>query len=173
MNQAGPPQNWMSFVIPIVIIGIVLAIRLPRMIKERPLKLEQLWIVPGIFVLIGALVFYSTPPKTAIAWAICGLALLAGAALGWQRGSLMKITVDPQTHSLSQKASPAAILFLLGLIVVRTGLREMVIFEGPSMHIDVNAITDALLALAVGLLSVTRLEMYLRARRMLEEARST
>ncbi|MEI9928702.1 MAG: CcdC protein domain-containing protein [Sphingomonas sp.] len=162
----------MSFVIPLVIIGVVLAIRLPRMVKERPLKLEQLWVVPGIFLLVAALVFYGTPPKTPIAWGISGVALLVGAVLGWQRGSLMRITVDPQTHSLSQKASPAAILFLLLLIVVRTGAREVAIFNGPAMHFDVNVVTDALLALALGLLSVTRLEMYLRARRMLEEARS-
>ena len=49
--------------------------------------------------------------------------LLIGAAVGWQRGKMMHIHVDPETHALNQKASPAAMFFLIALIVVRSGAR--------------------------------------------------
>jgi len=166
-----PPQNWMSFAIPLVIIVAVLALRIRSMSRERPLKLDQLWIVPGIYLLISVLVFWSTPPKTAMTWAACGVALAVGALLGWQRGSMMRITVDPETQTLLQKASPAAMLFILALILVRTGAREAAIFG--QLPFDLNAVTDVLLALALGLLAVQRIEMYLRAKRLLEEARAT
>lgn len=169
MNHAGPAQSWMSFVIPIVIIAVVMTLRMRSMSKERPLKLEQLWIVPGIYLVIAGLIYWSTPPKTPVVWAACAAALAVGAALGWQRGRLMHIHVDPETQTLRQKASLAAMAFLLVLIAVRTGAREAALFGG--LPLDVTAITDVLLALALGLLTVQRIEMYLRAKRLLEEAR--
>jgi hypothetical protein len=43
---------------------------------------------------------------------------------------------------------------------------------GPAWHIDVMAVTDVLIAFALGLLSVQRIEMYLRAKRLLDAARA-
>jgi hypothetical protein len=40
------------------------------------------------------------------------------------------------------------------------------------MHIDAALITDCLVALALGLLSAQRLEMYLRGTRLLADARA-
>ena len=95
------------------------------------------------------------------------MGLLIGAAVGWQRGKMMHIHVDPETHALNQKASPAAMFFLIALIVVRTGARSVLEQTGgvsPAM------LTDPLIAFALGMFTLTRLEMYLRARRLLEEA---
>jgi membrane protein CcdC involved in cytochrome C biogenesis len=93
---------------------------------------------------------------------------LIGAAVGWQRGKMMHIHVDPKTHALNQKASPAAMFFLIALIIVRMGARSVLGQEGgvsPAM------LTDPLIAFALGMFTLTRLEMYLRAKRLLEEAR--
>jgi hypothetical protein len=40
------------------------------------------------------------------------------------------------------------------------------------VHADPRAMTDVLLSFAVGLIGVARLEMFLRARRLLAEARA-
>ena len=157
--------------IPLVIIAVVLAIRMRSLTRERPLKLEQLWIVPGIYLIITALLFYGRPPS-AVGWIASAVALAIGAALGWQRGRLMHISVDPETHALKQKGSLMAMFFLLGLIAIRYGLREAALFHVGGINIDVNLVTEVLVALALGLLSVQRLEMYLRAKRLLEEARA-
>jgi len=164
------PQGWLRYAIPALIILIVLAFRLRGMNRERPLRIERLWIVPALYCLVAGLTFWNAPPA-GMAWAYCGAALLAGAALGWQRGRMMRISVDPETHEIRQKASPAAMLLILGLLVIRSGARNAEALGIPGVHIDVMVTTDVLIAFALGLLTVQRLEMFLRARRLLAEAR--
>jgi membrane protein CcdC involved in cytochrome C biogenesis len=166
--QAHPVQpSWTSYAITIGIIVIIMALRLRRMGKMRPLNLGSLWIVPAIYLLVAALMFVQLPPTGWVAIASAA-GLLIGAAVGWQRGKMMHIHVDPKTHALNQKASPAAMFFLIALIIVRMGARSVLGQEGgvsPAM------LTDPLIAFALGMFTLTRLEMYLRAKRLLEEAR--
>ena len=92
--------------------------------QMRPLKLETLWVVPVVYLAgCGAdvLVRFRRPAGSQSP----ALALLIGAAVGWQRGKMMQIHVDPETHALNQKASPAAMFFLIALIVVRSGARTL------------------------------------------------
>ena len=167
MQVQAAQQNWIGVVITIAVVAIVMAFRLRRVGQMRPLKLGSLWVVPAIYLVVAALMFWQLPPTgwVAIASAV-GLAM--GAAVGWQRGKMMHIHVDPETHALNQKASPAAMFFLIALIVVRSAARGVLGQEGgvsPAM------LTDPLIAFALGMFALTRLEMYLRARRLLEEAR--
>jgi hypothetical protein len=166
--QAHPVhQTWISYAITIAIIVIVLALRMRRMGKMRPLKLGSLWIVPAMYLVVAALMFVQLPPTgwVAIASAV-GLAI--GAAVGWQRGKMMHIHVDPETHALNQKASPAAMFFLIALIVIRAGARSVL---GQTGGVSPAMLTDPLIAFALGMFTLTRVEMYLRAKRLLEEAR--
>jgi membrane protein CcdC involved in cytochrome C biogenesis len=170
MNQASPQATLISTLITFAVIGVVLFFRLRSMSKERPLKLGQLWIVPGIFLFIAGFLFWSHPPKgMTLMW--CAAALAIGAVLGWQRGRMMHIAVDPETQTLRQKASLGSMLFLLGLIAVRTAAREAAAFNLGGLHVDTMAVTDVMLALAFGLISVQRIEMYIRAKRLLDQAR--
>ncbi|MEO6389047.1 MAG: hypothetical protein ABIT16_02720 [Croceibacterium sp.] len=168
MNHADATQNWMSLVIPVIVIAVVLGLRMRRMTRQRPLTLRSLWIVPGIYTLIAGLVFWSTPPGSAMVWGLSAAGLALGVLLGWQRGRMVHITVDPETGKLSQKASFAAMAFLLVLIAVRTGAREAAIFG--TLSLDMAAFTDVLIALALGLLIAQSVEMYWRAKRLLDHA---
>ena len=166
--QGQPPhQSWVTIATTVVIVGLVMALRMRKMGQMRPLKLETLWIVPAIYLAMTALMFWSLPPKGWVAIA-SGAALIIGAGLGWQRGKMMHIHVDPETHALNQKASPAAIFFLIALVVVRSGAKAVL---GETGAVSPAMLTDPLIAFALGMLSLTRLEMYLRAKRMLEEVR--
>jgi hypothetical protein len=78
----------------------------------------------------------------------------------------MRIHVDPATHELSQQSSAAGVIFLVVLIAVRYAARDL----GGTMHMNMALMTDTLAALALGMFGMQRLEMYLRARRMLGEA---
>lgn len=160
-------QNWISYAITIGIIVVVMALRMRGMSKMRPLKLETLWVVPVLYLGVAALMFWSLPPTGWVAIA-SGAALLIGAAVGWQRGKMMQIHVDPETHALNQKASPAAMFFLVGLIIVRSGARAVL---GNTGAVSPAMLTDPLIAFALGMFSLTRIEMYLRAKRLLGEAR--
>ena len=170
-GAAGEPNPLIRYLIMAVVLSIVLLIRFRRMNQSRPLKVERLWIVPALYLVITILAFATTPPDAA-GWALCAIAFVAGGALGWQRGRLMRIDVDPQSHEVTTVQSPAAFLFIVVLIAVRTGIRSaassgMIGF----LPMSPNSLTDILVAFALGLLSVQRVEMFLRARRLLEEAR--
>ena len=107
-----------------------------------------------------------------LGWLWAGLAFAAGGAIGWYRGTAMRISVDPETHALNQTSSPLAMLFILALIAVRFAIRAGAAYEAGIGKVDVALITDCLVAFALGLLSMTRLEMYLRGSRLLGEARA-
>ncbi len=168
--DAAHPQQWISYVITAVIVAFVLALRVRRMNSARPLKLERLWIFPALYLVLAGVMLVEFPPR-GVQWALCGLALVIGAALGWQRGRMMRIEVDPETHALNQRASPGAILFIVLIIAARAGARG-VIGEGGSLHLSTLALTDMLIVMALGLFTAQRLEMYLRARRLLDQARA-
>lgn len=171
-THAAQPNQWIGYVISTVIVVVVLAIRMRGMKRTRPLRLETLWVIPAIYAVFGAVMFVQFPPGR-LGWLFSGLALLIGAALGWQRGKMMRITVDAETHKLNQQTSPAAMLFIVVLIGVRFAARDLLAGSGAySLHLSTMLITDVLIALAVGLFATTRLEMYLRARRMLAAARA-
>jgi hypothetical protein len=79
----------------------------------------------------------------------------------------MQIHVDPETHALNQKGSPWAILFLMAIVLIKLAAQG----EGRAMGFDIMLVTDAALALALGMFTATRIEMFLRARRLLNEVR--
>ena len=161
-------QSWASYAVTIGIVVIVMALRMRNMGKMRPLKLGSLWVVPVLYLAVAAIMFAQLPPTGWVAIA-SGVGLLVGAAVGWQRGKMMHIHVDPETHALNQKASPAAMFFLLTLIIVRTGARSML---GQGSGVSPAMLTDPLIAFALGMFTLQRVEMYLRAKRLLGAARA-
>lgn len=117
---------------------------------------------------------FAADPPTPAGWLAGALALPLGGLAGWYRGRTMAITVDPDSHALSQRGSPAAMLFIIALIAVRAALNAAAESgRAAAWHVDATMLTETLVAFALGLLTMTRLEMWLRARRLLREARST
>ena len=162
--------NWIATLVPFVIIAVVFALRLRTMRRERPLKLTGLWIVPAIYLLIvGAMLFALPPPP--IGWGLIVVGLAIGLVAGWYRARLIHIERDAATGELKQRASPLAMLLLLALVVLKLGARQ-VFGETAAAQPGSSAmlLTDAFIGFALGLLSATRLELYLRAKRLLESA---
>ncbi|MBO9602645.1 MAG: DUF1453 family protein [Novosphingobium sp.] len=150
-----------------LIILVVLFFRMRGMSKVRPLKVETLWLVPVVFLGIAALSLWQLPPAPGdIPWLVVAFAL--GAALGWQRGRLMRIWTDGDGRLMAQ-GSPWALLFLVALIVIRTALRSGLEMERDAWAISPALINDGFIVFAVGLFGVMRVEMWLRARRLLRE----
>jgi len=160
------PGGWLQYAVLVFVAGI-LTLRAWRTTQLRPLKIDRLWIVPALYFVVVASLFISAPP-TPVGWAICVAVLLLGAAIGWQRGKTMQIHVDSETHAINQKGSMAAVLFLVALFAVRFAAQT----GGAAFYVKFAVLSHALAALALGLFAVTRLEMYLRATRLLQEARA-
>jgi hypothetical protein len=163
--QSPPPSNIYSIIIPILVIGVVLFFRVRRMSVKRPFKLGTLWIVPAIFLAISGMTLAQFPPH-GLDWAWLAAALLLGAALGWQRGRLLKIWVDPESGSLMTQGSGWALVFLVVLLVLRMALREGLVMEANAGAIDIGLINSAFVVFAFGLFGTQRGEMALRATRL-------
>ena len=163
-------QNWISIVVTVVIVGIVMLIRLRNVGRQRRLRIETLWVIPVLYGAVVAFVFQQFPPHGAV-WLYCFIALWVGVALGWKRGRMMRITVDPETHALSQASSPAAMLFIVAIVALRMASRSAADYISPG-RFGVMAATDILMALALGFIAAQRLEMFLRAKALLAEARA-
>jgi len=155
-----------AYAVTAVIVVALLAFRMRRLQKLRPLRLERLWVVPAIFLALSALILFAHPPEGAD-WGWLVLALLVGGGLGWVRGRLMHITVDPETRGLNIRSSPAALLFLVALYFLRFGARTYMATQNSGLHVDVGLVTDASILLATGVFGVSCLEMWLRGRRIL------
>jgi hypothetical protein len=157
----------MATLLPFVIIAVVLALRFRSMSKERPLKLQNLWIVPAVYLLIaGSMLLALPPPLTGWGLVIVGLAL--GLVIGWHRGKMIRIERDAETGELRQRASPLAMVLLAVIVVLKLGARQ-VFGETAATQPGSGAmlLTDAFLGFALGLLSATRAELYLRGRQLL------
>jgi hypothetical protein len=162
-----PGGNWLTALLPFVIIAVVVGLRLRSMSKERPLKVQTLWVIPVIYLLLVGWMLFALPP-TLLGWGLLALGLVIGVALGWHRGKLIRIDRNEETGELRQKASPLAMVLLLALIVLKLGARA-IFGDTAAGHPASGAmlLTDAFIGFALGLLSATRLELYLRAKRIL------
>ena len=137
--------------------------------QTRPLDMGRLWIGPLLYIGLGALVIAAQPPQgLEWLWLIAGAAI--GGMLGWWRGKTIEIIVHPGLGTLSARTSSAGAVFLIGLIALRYGLRYLLVGEAGALHLTVKVVTSLLLAFALGLMVMQRVEMTLRANRLLTEA---
>jgi hypothetical protein len=154
----------MQLYLPLVVVGGVFALRWRRMIQPRRLRVATLWIGPVMTLVgIGALMTMRPAPTFGHDLGLGAVALVGG-AIGWTRAKLSKVEFDAASETLTLRGTPYGILFLLGLIAVRQGLR-IVSVEQPGWGIDLNRATDFLLFFAFGLVFGYATEVYLAARR--------
>ena len=60
----------------------------------------------------------------------------------------IRIAVDPQTHRMSTRTSAAGMLLILGLFVIRYGLRTLAPQTTGALHLSALELTDALMRAA-------------------------
>jgi len=172
-------QQALQLFLPVLIILPVLYLRMRKMTKAQPLKLGRLWIRPAIIMAAAALVVFLPQPHQpvrhflAMDWSWLALAAGLGGLAGWQWGRTMAIDVHPEDGTLMVKGGQAAILVMAVLILFRMGLRTGLAMEARAWHLDVVLISDALIVFTAFLFSLRAVEMYLRARRVMGEAKGT
>lgn len=162
MNQNGP----LSLLIVAAVLLPLMYFRLRRMRRVQPLKWQYLWVRPALILAVAILVLAEAPPARAdLAW--LALAGVLGAAAGWQFGRTTHIEMHPQKDMLMAKASPAGMLVLVVLVLVRVGLKSGLQLEADAWHVNMLLVTDASIVFSALLFSVRGLEMFLRARRVM------
>lgn len=160
-------HNW--WIAPLVLLLIVYRLRSGA--REKALKIERLWIIPVLLLIIGGLMIWQTP-IAGFGWVWLIPIFAAGAALGYWRGRFTLVTVNPETHDLASRTSAAGLYLIIAVLAVRLVLRAFLTAEAAAWHLNVALITDAFLVFAVGLIAAQRLEIWIRARGLLAAARS-
>jgi hypothetical protein len=168
MPTSPPTAPTWTYLIPLVVFAVVIL----RNARARRLRIETLWIAPVIIMALVGLSFSQEGMPTPLMLAIDVAALVVGAALGWWRARFTHITVDPATHALTSRASPVGMLVILGIFAVRFGVRMYAAQNANVLGVSANAVADAALVISVGLVCAQRLEIALRATRLLDEARA-
>jgi hypothetical protein len=160
-------HNW--WIAPLALLLIVYRLRSGA--REKALKIERLWIIPALLLIIGALMILQTP-IAGLGWVWLIPAFAAGAALGYWRGRFTLVTVNPETHDLTSRTSAAGLYLIIGVLAARIGLRVFLAAEASALHLNLALVTDAFLVFAVGLIATQRLEIWIRARSLLADARA-
>jgi hypothetical protein len=157
----------LQFVIPILIILPILYFRMRGSMKPQPLKPQSLLVRPAIIVVIAGLVLAASPPQLAdLFW--FALAALLGAAGGWQWGKTTRLELHPENGTVISTGSQAGMVVLVALVLFRYGIRAGIGMEREAMHLDVAMITDISIIFSALLFSARGLEIYLRARKLLQ-----
>ena len=159
---------------PLIGIGVALVIILLRNRRPRTLNVKWMWVAP---LLITSLIVFglwgmaqapgvSHAPFGLDAWAILATGLLLGCAAGWWRGKTVTIqkTAD---GTLKAQASPLGLILVVLLLVTRSALRPWLQAHATDWPLNALAIQDAFLLFAMGLVVMQRVEMWIRARRIL------
>jgi hypothetical protein len=167
MHPTAATGPW-TYLVPLIAVAMVIL----RNSRARRLRIESLWIAPVMILALVGLSLSQEGVPTPARMAIDIAALGGGALVGWWRARFTTIAVDPATHQLTSRASPIGMLVILGLFAVRYGLRAYATQNAGALHLSVNVVADALLVMTVGLVCAQRLEIALRASRLLAEART-
>jgi hypothetical protein len=173
-------QQALQLFLPLLIILPVLYLRMRKMTKAQPLKLGRLWIRPALIMTAAALVVFLPQPGShavrhflAQDWAWLAVAAGLGGVAGWHWGRTMAIEVHPEDGTLMVKGGQAAILVMAVLILFRMGMRTGLRMEANAWHLDVLLISDALIVFTAFLFSLRAVEMYLRARQVMGQAKES
>ena len=154
-----------QILLSLLIAVLIIALSARRMMRPRRFKPVSLWVGP-VLVLAGVGAFMATQPMPTAAH-IAGLAaaLVLGGALGWARAKLVRVEFDPATDMVMQRGTPFGLLLLVGLIVLRAGVRFVAV-QHPELGIDITKATDIMLFFALGILCLYAEVLYLAVSRL-------
>ena len=155
-------------VLPFIVIGIVFALRFRNLNKPRPFNAGRLWLIPAILAVAVTFFLVSFPPS-ALGWLVIAFAVVVGAIAGVKRGQWMHLERDPVDGKMLMRQSPAALIFVLGILVARRGISyELGGNPGAdaSGHIPPEAllVTDGLMAFALAMVVLMRWTLWQRSK---------
>ena len=156
------PQNYIAYLV--MAVAIIFMIR--RNLRSNRLRAGSLWVMPVLLIAIAALTVATSPPRDAIGAGVLALAALAGAAAGWYRGKFTHITLDAETGVFTSKGSVIGLMLILVLYVGRYAVLAWA-RSHPDHSGNAVLAADAAMMLGFFTLIVSRLEMWLRCRKLM------
>ncbi|HEX5006967.1 MAG TPA: hypothetical protein VFV70_07625 [Hyphomonadaceae bacterium] len=164
-------RQTVTYLVFFIVIALILGLRIWRGSRARRLKVERMWIRPAIILtFLGVSIYSQPPPMAPVILAVLALVTAAGGVMGWYRGRMVKVSIDPETHALTSRASPWGMLIFLGLVVVRVAARMMLGQEHDVAGVPVAAIIDGLTLFYAGNVVGLQVEVWMRAKKLLAGA---
>lgn len=158
--------------IPLIAIAVIIPLVLLRNRRPRTLRPQFLWVMPLIVVaLIGSGIWAMSlggrghAPTEPLSLLILAVGLALGCAFGWQRGKMTTIYKEPD-GTLKAQASPIGIVIIVAVLVARRALEPWLEAHAADWHVNPNAILEAFMLFAAGMVVVQRIEMWIRAKRI-------
>jgi hypothetical protein len=156
------PQSY----IPYLVMAAVLVIVIRRSLRSRRIRVETLWIIPVLLIAIAAVTIGRDPPRDTVGIAAVALAALAGAVAGWYRGKFTHVTLDEQTGELTGKGSVVGLVLILALFAGRYAVVAWA-RSHPDQGATAVIAADSALVFGFATLIVSRLEIWLRCRKLM------
>ena len=161
------PQTY----IPYLIMAVAMVFMIRRNLAARRIYAGTLWIFPVLLVVIAALTIVQSPPRDSFGIAVVTAAALAGAVAGWYRGKFTHITLDAETGVLTGRGSVVGMVLILALYVGRYAVIDWTRTHPDHSGTAVVAADSALL-FGFATLIVSRLEMWVRCRKLMADGTS-
>jgi len=157
------------------LVGLLLiALVVRRSLRVRKLRPDRMLMLPGIVVLVALVLLVQDPPREPLTIAVLAGAVLLGAAIGWHRGKLTRISHDPADGSFTAEPSKAAVVLILAVFALRYGVKLWLAAAPGGRHShEAELAANALLISSVGLIAAQRVEMVIRCRKLMAEAAAT
>jgi len=135
----------------IIIILVIVWIGM-RQLKERPVKINTLWIVPAFLTyacsgMIGKEFFV-----TSYAPIIMTIAFFVGCIVGLIRGSMTKVKFNPVTKEVTMKTSIIGFVIWISILALKLITREV--------SSDVDLVSGAFLMLGLSSIVIRRVWIY-------------
>lgn len=167
MDLGDPQGGAWTYIAPLIAIVVIVL----RGVRARRLRVGRMWITPALILALVGTSLGAQPPDSFAVLTAQVFALGVGLGFGWWRGRTTTISLDPATQQLTSRSSPVGMALIAGLFLMRFALRDYAAAHAVELHVRPSEIAEAFLLLAAGLICAQRLEMWIRARRMLREAR--
>ena len=167
-------KQYIPYLVPLLIVALV-AWRMSRALKGRPVKPSRLWIRPALITVVMVLVFATSPSVPTPFWlAIFAGAAVVGAGLGYLLSRHQELTLDPVSDAITSKTSPfGVVLFVVlfvGRFVFRTSMQGGLAPGNVAAHsAQITLSTDAALLFLLGLVCAQAWEIWRRTRPLVAE----
>lgn len=160
--------------IPLLVILVMLPVIVMRNRRARTLRPRWMWVVPLLMIVLMGFAIWGTSfqpgldqaPFDALAWVVLIVGGLLGVVAGWWRGRMTTIEKHPD-GTLRAQASPVGLILIVALLFGRRALGAWLEPHAASLGLNPLAVADAFLVFVAAMIVVQRLEMFIRARRVM------
>jgi hypothetical protein len=155
--------------VPYLVMAVAIIFMIRRNLAVRRIQAGSLWVFPTILIGLAALIIYQRPPRDTFGIAAMAAAGLAGCAVGWYRGKFTHITLDADTGIITGRGSVIGLALILVIYVGRYAVMTWAQSHPEQAGLAVMA-ADSALVFGFATLIVSRLEMWLRCRKLMAAA---